>query len=198
MADEKVQTERENRHDHDLRAELEIKGRADEGKDREQHERDEQRGARERNIGHDGLGLVGDTLGPPQKNDRHYQINRDGGVFRGDDFAEGVGEAHGERGNQGAVDRADAADHNDDEAENQNLVPHSGKHRGDRRGDRAGESGERHARGENQGEQPRHVDSQGRRHLAIAGAGADSHAGLRSMDHEVHRAGDHQANAGDE
>ena len=60
-------------------------------------------------------------------------------------LAKRIGKADQQRADRRARDRADAAEHDDDEGEDQHLVAHAGKDGRERRHDDAAERGERDA-----------------------------------------------------
>ena len=85
-----------------------------------------------------------------------------------------------DRGDEGAADRADAADDDDHEGEDQDVLAHADLHGQDRRLHQAGEPGERRAEPEHQRIEQLDVDAERAGHLAVGGAGADQHAEPRA------------------
>ena len=116
---------------------------------------------------------------------------------RQEEAAEGVGDADEDGADQRALDRADAADHDDDEGHDQDRLAHADLHRLDRADQRAGEAGERGAEGEDDGVEPGDVDAEGGDHLAVGLAGADLHAEAGAVDQEVEADGDGDADDDD-
>ena len=89
---------------------------------------------------------------------------------------ERVDDADQHRCQEGATDRADAADHDHHECEDQNLITHTGLHRQDRRHHYAGKAGQHGAEAEHDHEQPLDVDAERRDHWRVGGARAHQHA----------------------
>ena len=75
-----------------------------------------------------------------------------------------------------AADRADAADDDHDEGEDQNVLAHADLHGKDRRLHHAGEAGKRSAEAKHQRIKELDVDAERAGHFAIGGAGTDQHA----------------------
>ena len=96
-------------------------------------------------------------------------------------LAERVDDPHQQRRDERAADRADAADHDDDEADDQHLAAHAGIDRRHRRRDEPRERGEPDPDREDHPIQEADRDAERLHHLAIGCAGADAHAeaGLR-------------------
>ena len=101
-----------------------------------------------------------------------------------------------QRADERALDRADAADHDDDEADDQHLVAHAGEHRRHRRRDHPGERGERDAQREHEPIDQLDVDAKAGHHLAVRRAGPDRHAEPRAGDEPIHAESEHDAHAG--
>src|ERR1017187_5698492 len=60
-------------------------------------------------------------FGPPDEDHRHQQVDADAAPFGEEHLAEGVDETDQERGDEGAGDRANAADDDDDEADDEHA-----------------------------------------------------------------------------
>ena len=125
------------------------------------------------------------ALRTPEKDCRHQQIHRGTCGLRDEHLAEGVGKADQQRGEERAPDRADAADHHDDEADDEHLRAHPRVDRGYRRRDHAGESGECDTQREHQPVDEVDVETERRNHLAIRRAGPDHHADARAVNQEI-------------
>src|SRR6187399_914808 len=130
---------------------------------------------------------------PPDEDDRHQHVDADAAPLGEEDLAEGVDEADQQRRDQGAGDRADAADDDDDETDDEHARSHAGVDRRERRRDHAGERRERDAAGEDDAIQAPDVDTEAAHHVAVARAGADHHAEPRAVDDGVERERDDQA-----
>ena len=101
-------------------------------------------------------------------------------------------EADEDRRHQRAADRADAADDDDHEGEDEDVLAHAdlgGENGGLHQ---AGETGERRPDAEHERIEQLDVDPQRGGHLAVGGAGADQHADARAHDHQIEREGDEQ------
>ena len=101
-------------------------------------------------------------------------------------------------GDEGAADRADAADDDDDEGQDQDVLAHADLHGEDRRLHHAGEAGERGAEAEHQRVEQLDVDAERADHLAIGGAGADQHADARAHHQDVEQQRDRERRQDDD
>ena len=86
---------------------------------------------------------------------------------------------------EGALDRADAADDDDDEGEDEHRLAHADLHRLQGADHGAGEAGQRGAQRKHHRVEAADVDAQRADHLAVGFAGADAHAEPRPGDQHV-------------
>ena len=86
-----------------------------------------------------------------------------------------VHHAHQQGADKGAPDRADAADDDTDQHQDQDLLAHAHLHRGDRAEQRSGHGGQHGAQREHAQEQQRHAHAHQRGHLPVGRAGAHQH-----------------------
>jgi hypothetical protein len=122
---------------------------------------------------------------------RHEQLQQT--VEKGP--SHGVDEADEEGGDEGALDRADAADDDYHEGDDDDLVAHADAGLGDRRHHQARQARQDGAERKDQRVQAPDIDSQGAHHGAVRGPGPDQHAQTRVRDHDIqpgrHRQADH-------
>ena len=111
--------------------------------------------------------------------------------------ADGVHHADEQRAQQRAAHRADAADDDDHQGQDQDRVAHAGLHRQDRPRHQAGEAGQPGAEREDQAVQRLDVDAERRHHRRVGGAGADQHADAGPVDQPVEADRDREADDDD-
>ena len=112
-------------------------------------------------------------------------------------LAERVGEADQQRADRRARDRADAAEHDHHEREDQHLVAHAGIDGRERRDHDAAERRERDAGREHQPVDALGADAERARHVAVLGRGAHDHADAGLRDDEEHHGRDREAEQAD-
>ena len=90
-----------------------------------------------------------------------------------------------QRRDEGAADRADAADDHDHESRNENVLAHADLYGQDRRLHQAGETRQRRTEPEHQRVKELDVDPERADHFAVRRAGADQHAEPRAHHQHV-------------
>ena len=136
----------------------------------------------------DGPGRTGR---PPSR--RTAGTARSPGGARG--HPDGLDLADRDRGDQRAADRADAAEHDHDQGEQQDEVRGARPGPDDRGAERAGEPGECAARGEHAGAHHERVDAQRGDHLAVVDGGPHQAADPGAGDDDVQRDRDQRGDA---
>ena len=121
---------------------------------------------------------------PHDQHRGHHQKHQDDGNLRKDQDAEGVEFRHQHRGDKGADDAAETADHHhhehvDDDAQVQRVV-----HGVARNLQRAAKRGKKNAEREYAGEQPFLIDAECSHHVAVLGRGADQHAPAGALEQQ--------------
>ena len=98
-----------------------------------------------------------------------------------------INHANNEGAKERAPNRPDAADHDDHQHGDQDIIAHAGLNRQNRTSHEAGQTGERSPQTENQRVEQTDIDAQHGHHARVAGACADQHSHPRMMDNDIER-----------
>ena len=121
---------------------------------------------------------------PDDEHGGHEGEDREDREARDEQDPEGQHLAVDERAEEGAPERAEPADHDDDERLDDHLGVHAGHDGLDRRHQRAAEPAEERADHEDAGVEPVDVDAERAQRLAVERGGADEAARPRAVQHE--------------
>ena len=125
---------------------------------------------------------------PHDQNRGHHQKYQDDGYLRENQDAERVQFGHQHRGDKGADDAAETADHHHHEHIDDDSQVHGVIDGVARNLQRAAQCRQEHADREHTGEQPFLIDAQCRHHVAILGRGTNQHTPARSLEQQPQHA----------
>ncbi len=133
----------------------------------------------------------------PEEDHGHQQIDHEARDLGRIHLAQRIDEADQQRRPESTHDRAQPADHDDDERDDEELVSHAGIDRIERRGEHPGHEGQRRADGEHGDVDAARIDAEDIDHLGLLGRGADYCAELGALDPEKQAQRKREAQADD-
>jgi len=193
---QEMQARGKDRKDRNLRTNRERIVAADQRQRRRQHQRGNRRKAlirrqrapgiyrQSRRAARGSLRLSEQAPGPHDQHCRHHQKHQDDGNLRKNQDTERVQLRYQHRGDKGADDAAETADHHHHEHVNDNPQIQGVMHRVARNLQRAAERGEKDADCEHAGKQPFLIDAECCHHVAILRRGTNQHTPACSLEQQ--------------